>query len=202
MPARETEKHHQIMTAAAALFARQGYRKTTVDEIVAAAGISKGLFYHYFENKKTLYIALYNAYVDIFSRCLREQVNTAEPDFFERLRQLTRLRIDFITAYPSLWDFLYAAYYEEHPDVLPAIKAKNEALLQNSHAGSAAGIDWSRLKKGLSPDRAIELITWVADGFVRKAAAAPETDKTVLYAQFEEYFDYLKSGMYTCGEDM
>ena len=41
---KQTEKHVQIMTAAAALFAKYGYKKTSIDEIVSAAGISKGLF--------------------------------------------------------------------------------------------------------------------------------------------------------------
>ena len=57
---KQTEKHVQIMTVAAALFAKYGYKKTSIDEIVSAAGISKGLFYHYYTNKACLlYTSLY-----------------------------------------------------------------------------------------------------------------------------------------------
>lgn len=192
----ETEKHSQIMTAAAALFAKQGYKKTTVDEIVSGAGISKGLFYHYFKNKIELYIHLYNSYVDILSHNIREKVDITETDFFQRLRQITHIRIDFVIEYPNLWNFLYSAYYEEHPDIASLINKKNEKLLQESYASSAANIDWTKLKKGLSPDKAIEIITWVAEGFVRKIAASDPILNSELYYQFDEYIECLKTGMY------
>lgn len=198
---KETEKHTQIMSAAAALFAKQGYKKTTVDEIVAGAGISKGLFYHYFENKRELYVYLYNSYVDILSRNIREKVDIEETDFIQRLKQIAHIRIDFISEYPSLWSFLYSAYGEIHPDIAPLIKEKNKELLQGSYTGSAANIDWSKLKKGLSPEKAIEIITWIAEGFVRKEAVNDLTSNFELYYQFDEYIEYLKSGMYECGKE-
>ena len=43
-----------IITAAWQLFYEQGYENTTVDEIIAAAGTSKGSFYHYFNGKDAL----------------------------------------------------------------------------------------------------------------------------------------------------
>jgi len=196
---KETEKHHLIMTAAASLFAKQGYHKTTIDEIVARAGISKGLFYHYFENKKDVYIHLYNTYVDILSRSIREKVDISNSDFFERLAQVIRMRIDFIVAYPSLFNFLYSAYYEEHPDVAPLIQDKNKQIIEESATSSMANIDWSRLKEGLTPEKAIELITWVAEGFMRKIGTPVGTDSKDLYLQCDEYIEYLKTGMYKEG---
>jgi len=196
MEQNETEKHRQIMSAAAARFAKQGYKKTTIDEIVSGAGISKGLFYHYFKNKKDLYIHLYISYVDILSHSIRENVDITETDLFRRLKQITHIRIDFVTKYPNLWGFLYSAYYEEHPDIVPLIKEKNEKLLQESYAGSAANIDWTKLKKGLSPDKAIEIVTWIAEGFVRKAATNNLTLNPEIYYQFDEYIECLKTGMY------
>jgi len=44
----------RIVTAAWQLFYEQGYDNTTVDEIIAASGTSKGSFYHYFDGKDAL----------------------------------------------------------------------------------------------------------------------------------------------------
>lgn len=192
---RGTEKHDLIMRAAAALFARQGYKKTTVDEIVAAAGISKGLFYHYFKNKKELYVNLYSSYTSILSREIGVKLDMSETDFFKRLKQIAHIRIDFVARYPGLWNFLYSAYYEEHPDIAPLIKQENEGFLQRSYAGSASNIDWSKLKQGLTPDKAIELITWVAEGFVRKIAESDHASNAQFYYQFDEYLEVLKTGL-------
>ena len=44
----------RIVSAAWALFYDQGYENTTVEDIIAASGTSKGSFYHYFEGKDAL----------------------------------------------------------------------------------------------------------------------------------------------------
>ena len=44
----------KIVSAAWQLFYEQGYDNTTVDEIIAASGTSKGSFYHYFDGKDAL----------------------------------------------------------------------------------------------------------------------------------------------------
>ena len=44
----------KIVSAAWRLFYEQGYDNTTVDEIIAASGTSKGSFYHYFDGKDAL----------------------------------------------------------------------------------------------------------------------------------------------------
>lgn len=192
----ETEKHNQIMTAAAALFAKQGYKKTTVDEIVAGAGISKGLFYHYFKNKQELYVHLYNSYVDILSNTILQKVDLSEADFFLRLKQFAYIRLDFISEYPNLWQFLYSAYFESNTDVEPLIREKNNTLLKNAYSGSAAGIDWSKLKKGITPDKAIEIVTWLAEGFMRKISESGSIPNEEAINQFDEYMECLKNGLY------
>jgi len=44
----------RIVSAAMELFAKKGFDKTTVDEIVAKAGVAKGTFYLYFKSKEDL----------------------------------------------------------------------------------------------------------------------------------------------------
>lgn len=44
----------KIVTAAWKLFYENGYNDTTVDEIIAESGTSKGSFYHYFDGKDAL----------------------------------------------------------------------------------------------------------------------------------------------------
>ncbi len=44
----------KIVLAAWRLFYEQGYQSTTVDEIIAASGTSRGSFYHYFSGKDAL----------------------------------------------------------------------------------------------------------------------------------------------------
>ena len=49
------ERRQQILTLARDVFARRGYHATKIDEIVAAAGIARGTFYLYFEDKRAIF---------------------------------------------------------------------------------------------------------------------------------------------------
>lgn len=52
----ETKKH--ILTTAEACFAQDGYDATSVAHICQEAGVSKGAFYHHFDSKQSVFLAL------------------------------------------------------------------------------------------------------------------------------------------------
>ncbi|HEX2849624.1 MAG TPA: helix-turn-helix domain-containing protein [Acidimicrobiales bacterium] len=52
------ERKQQLLEHAARLFAERGYAETRIADIVKAAGVAKGLFYWYFENKEALFLEL------------------------------------------------------------------------------------------------------------------------------------------------
>ncbi len=51
------QKRFAILEAARAVFARQGYADTVVDDIAAQAGVAKGTVYLYFPSKAQIYLA-------------------------------------------------------------------------------------------------------------------------------------------------
>ena len=50
----KSRKRRRILEAATDLFIRQGYRKTSMDEVAREAGVAKGTVYLYFKNKTDL----------------------------------------------------------------------------------------------------------------------------------------------------
>ncbi|MFH1149832.1 MAG: TetR/AcrR family transcriptional regulator [Actinomycetota bacterium] len=55
---REAQRRSDILEAARGLFRRYGYRKTTMDDIARAAGITKPTIYSYFKGKKDIIAGL------------------------------------------------------------------------------------------------------------------------------------------------
>lgn len=45
----------RIMDTASTLFVEKGYNKTSINDIVKKAGMSKGGFYNYFDSKESLF---------------------------------------------------------------------------------------------------------------------------------------------------
>src|SRR5579864_9180367 len=51
-------RRQHIIDKAAQIVHRKGFASTTVDDILAAAGVGKGNFYHYFRSKDELGVAI------------------------------------------------------------------------------------------------------------------------------------------------
>ena len=52
------ETRGRILEAALEVFARKGYHRARVDDIVRASATSKGAVYHHFPNKQAVFLAL------------------------------------------------------------------------------------------------------------------------------------------------
>ncbi|GLY82550.1 TetR/AcrR family transcriptional regulator [Actinoallomurus iriomotensis] len=60
VPGRARPLPERLLEAATRLFAGNGYENTSVQEIVAAAGVTKGAMYHYFAAKDDLLYEIYH----------------------------------------------------------------------------------------------------------------------------------------------
>jgi AcrR family transcriptional regulator len=60
---RKAERRHHILVAAREAFAKRGYHQATIDDIVAEAGVARGTYYLYFEDKR----AVFSELIDRFS---------------------------------------------------------------------------------------------------------------------------------------
>jgi AcrR family transcriptional regulator len=64
----------RIVEAALACFARKGYNKTTMDDIAAESGLSKGSLYWHFESKEALFLAGMEAAIGTFDQMAQEMM--------------------------------------------------------------------------------------------------------------------------------
>ncbi len=76
----------RLLAAATRLFAEQGYDRTSVQEIVEAAGVTKGALYHYFGSKDDLLHEVYARVLRVQQERLDAFANADAP-VEERLRR-------------------------------------------------------------------------------------------------------------------
>lgn len=73
-------RREQILRHAAALFGQRGYHETSISDIIRAAGIARGTFYLYFENKRAIFAELIDLMVvRIKARIRRVDVSPGAP---------------------------------------------------------------------------------------------------------------------------
>lgn len=62
----------KLLSAAIELMSKKGYHRTTVADIVHAAGVAQGTFYLYFDSKKTLFLSLMERFCTLLLNALTE----------------------------------------------------------------------------------------------------------------------------------
>jgi AcrR family transcriptional regulator len=89
-----------IVDRAAALFARRGFAKTSVQDVADAVGLSKAGLLHHFPSKDALHAAVL-AHAEVLGRDVLGQVQDLAPGA-ERDRRAVEVMIDAALAHPGL----------------------------------------------------------------------------------------------------
>lgn len=74
----KTERRLQILAAAREVFAKRGYNQTTIDDIVLSAGVARGTFYLYFEDKRAVFVDLIDRFAAKLTMAI-ERIVTDDP---------------------------------------------------------------------------------------------------------------------------
>ena len=84
--ARSQKTRENLLKAALAMYEKKGYHKTTVDDIAAEAGVSTGIAYRYFRNKKDMLLSAISYGADNI-RSIADIDKNAIPDKITDIRQ-------------------------------------------------------------------------------------------------------------------
>jgi AcrR family transcriptional regulator len=94
------ERREVIFRAAGRLFAERGYAGTRLDDVAAAAGVTKPMVYRHFESKKALYAALLEKHEADLPSFLE---GTGEPD----PRAILEVWLDYVHENQHAWLMLF-----------------------------------------------------------------------------------------------
>lgn len=102
------ERRAVILRAAGPQFARDGYAGTRLDDVAAAAGVSKPILYRHFDSKKALYVALldkHEADLPTFFERVAGVAQDLEPDALVRL--ILEHWLDYVRENQHAWAMLF-----------------------------------------------------------------------------------------------
>ncbi len=173
MQPRGEDTRARILTAAGELFARHGYDAAGVAEICAAAGVSKGAFYHHFSSKQALFLALLEDWLE----GVDEELHLLQPardiptalagmagrsgSLFQAAGGQLRLFLEFWTQasrQPAVWSAVIAPY-RRYERIFAEMIAK--------------GVEEGSLSPETDPDVAAKVVVGLAMGLLLQALFNP-----------------------------
>jgi AcrR family transcriptional regulator len=136
-----------ILDRAAALFARRGFAKTSVQEVADAVGLSKAGLLHHFPSKEALHQAVLGQ-AEALGRRVLDQVGDL-PHGPARDRHVLEFLLDLALAHPGLVALLLA----------PLTQGEHESAIAEVDAAGAAALEAFGVDPGAPPsERAIRVV--------------------------------------------
>ena len=99
------ERRVLIVEAAGRLFGERGYEATRLNDVAAAAGVTKPILYRHFDSKQALYLALLERHRDDLGSFAGAIPPQGPPE--ERLRIVLELWFAYVEAHSYAWKMLF-----------------------------------------------------------------------------------------------
>lgn len=185
------EKQDRMINAALKVFAVNGYRHASTDDIVKEAGISKGLLFHYFDNKLGAYQFVYDYSVRYMSLELSTFVGIKERDLFEIVRLTQSARLDAMKGYPYMQQFLARSTYEDVGEALVVIGQKKD-ILESAYQDIYRRINFSGLPQGTDGRLLYQLMNHAADGLILQHFQEGSFQADMVLEEILQYINVIK----------
>lgn len=192
------DKQNAIINGGLNIFSKYEYKKATMEEIAKKAGISKALLFHYFGNKKKLYLFLYDYSIKKALSLLNElkAKNDTSNDFFDKVINAQKYKMKILLEHPDLMLFLFKAYLEKEEEINKIVGDNFDNLTIASKFNFYKDVDFSKFKEDVSPEKALNIILWMAEGFMKGKENYGLEDFVKLNDEFVEYIELLKRAFY------
>jgi Transcriptional regulator len=198
------DKKDSILEACIREFAEKGYENASTNTITREAGISKGILFHYFHNKKSLFLYVF----DYCIKTLVEEYNkyslTETGDIFQRLSELSVIKLKLTHVNPEKSKLLMKALAISQEDLRTEVERRYSRLTKEYMPEIFKKIDYSKFRSEVDPLKAIEILMLfleaLGDKYMKRYRGGEHDllqnyDK--LIEEYNEYMEILKFGMYS-----
>ncbi|MDE6750059.1 MAG: TetR/AcrR family transcriptional regulator [Lachnospiraceae bacterium] len=187
------EKQQKIINAGFRVFSQNSYKKSPMNEIADCAGISKSLLFHYFHNKKELYLFLWDKACKVTIKYLNEYGCYEPDDLFEMMERGMRAKIYMMKKYPSMTAFVVKAFYEKDPEVNSEIRDSYRKYFDIKANDALARVDADDFVEGLDLSIMYREMYLASEGYLWEIfQSGDELDVPKLEKDFEEMLKFWK----------
>ena len=164
----------QVLQHAKRIFARKGYHRTNVADIISRARIARGTFYLYFENKKDLFEELLEQVLrELAHRIQRIRLGPDEPEPAAQLRENLRRVMTFVLNERDLTNILMSHALGFDPDLDDRILSFYDRIAAQIQRSLDLGINMGLVRQCDTHTAAYCILGGVKETVVQLSRQAP-----------------------------
>ncbi|MCF8709841.1 TetR/AcrR family transcriptional regulator [Rhizorhapis sp. SPR117] len=142
----------KLLQAALSLIRAKGYSATTVDELCAAAGVTKGAFFHHFKSKDELGVAAAEHWSETTGALFAEAPYHDHADPLDRILGYVAFRKVLLQGGVPEFTCLVGTMVQETYETTPAIRDACDRSISGHAETLEADIEAAMRDRGMSPD--------------------------------------------------
>ena len=187
-----------MINGAIEVFAKNGFKHASTDDMVKAVDVSKGLWFHYFGSKLGLYTFVYGYSVKYMILELSSVVDADEKNYFEIMKQIEFAKMRIRKSYPYMTLFLEQALTETDTDILEQT-AEDRRIFQEKMTGLIKSGEIPGVVDKARREKIKSMTQYTIDGIVRDKAFSVEPE--AVYREIRNYLELLRD-MVTAGSNV
>ena len=187
------ERQQAIINAGYRVFSRNTYKNSPMSEIAQAAGISKSLLFHYFHNKKELYLFLWDKCAQITIELMTKYGCYSQSGLFESMEQGMRAKMEIVRRYPDMASFTIKAFYEKDPEVNVAVQESYHRYFNLKADKARMNFDPEQFIPGLDIPMMYREMYWASEGYLWEMVQRGDVDMEQMERDFGRLIALWKS---------
>ena len=187
------EKQQAMINAGYRVFSRNSYKNSPMSEIADEAGISKSLLFHYFRNKKELYLFLWNKCAETTVEYLTRYDCYGQKKLFDSMERGMKAKMQIIRLYPDMGNFTIRAFYENDPQISAAIQESYHRYFNLKAEKTRLNLDPEQFIPGLDVAMMYREMYLVSEGYLWEMVQRRDVDINQMEKDFTKLMDFWKS---------
>ena len=152
------DKHDCIVQAALDVFSQKGYVKATTQGICEAAGISKGLLFHYFGTKKNCFAYVLDHITKKMTIRLHAYMPQRQMDIFELITESSVAKLRISQEMPKEYRIIYDAYIQTPDELKDLIDDQVAKSFSGQREAFYALVETAKFQPNIDAKQAVDLI--------------------------------------------
>ena len=187
------EKQQAIINAGYRVFSQNSYKNSPMSEIAEAAGISKSLLFHYFHNKKELYLFLWDKCAETTIEYLTRYDCYGQKKLFDSMERGMKAKMQIIRLYPDMGNFTIRAFYENDPQISAAIQESYHKYFNLKAEKTRLNLDPEQFIPGLDVAMMYREMYLASEGYLWEMVQRRDVDINQMEKDFTKLMDFWKS---------